>query len=216
MRLGDILQRLGRGETLSESEISYLGMMGNNIQGTNNIVSGWTKQSIHPSFEQMRSQQGEFSVIPVGALYLQGDVGNPPNTSTSGSKHYIYFYPTSSGSPQYFFYDEKKIYHKSASEQRAFLITGYVRFAANAYATTGDRKVGVDFFDESDVYLESYPFVEISASASPSSGYFTLPVSCVLRYESLYSNMSYMKIYAEQDSGDDMIINSHLSIFMLI
>ncbi len=139
-RIGDVLGKLGRGQSLAPGEVDTLRLEMNNVQAASALVKGWSSPGkVEPYFNYLEAHQAHFDFIPLE----WGGLRSPSSQSLATGVDTPIEWSSVFGQMLAFTWDSANAERISLAGQRdyhAYLIVGLVRFAANA---TGVRKVTI-------------------------------------------------------------------------
>lgn len=189
MPIGDLLEKLAKGEKLSQSEIGDLRLFGNQTQNNNSFVTGMQNGAVDINVKSITALKSAISNnLDSLSFNMQADLSVANNTAT-----YLTFDE---------FYAKSNTFSIPSTNDRLipnalgrrFFLSGVSTWASNA---TGYRAIAIEGFDQNDVSLGSQP---LHVMPSHASGDNTYPIAFLADFSSL-DVCAYYKIWVSQTSG---------------
>jgi hypothetical protein len=206
MEFSRLLEKLGRGQRLSEAEIFELRLHAQAIEETKSAVKGWLKPgTTNPVFQTMSAGEGHFSYSPVDGMFLTRSVAQtiPDDTITTVE------FDSTTPNTNILLSSGVDGRLQVARSHELIAAIGAVHWEANG---TGLRSVHLDLYDQDDVGITGYVLHNMQPSGSfadilPFSGGVYIPG---------VDNIKYLRLTVRQTSGGDLDLNDcRLFLFAL-
>lgn len=194
MPIGDLLEKLAKGEKLSQDEVGDLRLFGNQAQNTNAFVAGMQNGTVDINVKSITALKSSISnTLDSLTFNVQADATIANNTAT-----YLTFDEFFAKSNTFSIPDTNDRIVPNALGRR-FFISGMATWAANA---TGYRAIAIEGFDVNDNSLGSAP---LHVMPSHASGDNTYPISFLADFTSL-DVCAYYKFWVSQTSGASLTL----------
>ena len=206
MPIGDLLEKLARGEKLSQDDIGDLRLFGNQAQNTNAFVAGMQNGTVDINVNKIKATTGDYQISPLNMSWfgwprLAGVSTYPQTLGGSGVLTTITSWPNS-------------IYYPNSVVKWYDQTNGYFTFSDDFAVNTGrivnlegsgvfaspctNAQLKVSFYKKSDNSLvDTSVLIEDFASADPGAIDFSFSVRVNFDYFNIFVSDVYFKFIAK-------------------